>query len=51
MIDVVVVLPLLPVMQTFFAESYRPANSISETMLMPAHLQNGSSVQAEEQKI
>ena len=28
--DVVVVFPLLPVMQTFFAESYLPANSISE---------------------
>ena len=35
MSEVVVVLPLLPVMQIFFALSYLAANSISEMMCMP----------------
>ena len=33
--DVVVVLPLLPVMQTIRASVYRPASSISERIGMP----------------
>ena len=36
--EVVVVLPFEPVMQIFFAESYRLANSISDIISMPFSL-------------